>query len=570
MFQSNDLRKKLQEINRRSYPAYKGVKGSYRFDGFLLNIEHVQGDPFAAPSSLSITVAHQVNKIPEEYYGKGFEKATLSDYLLRRFKKEIGKFSYQAKGSGKSGLISISGCGQEVLQRSACEVREKDIILRFQVGFPARGRTIDSTELIKILFDYLPVCVDKSLYYRNLPQNELQETIQLARDQQVVREELKKRGLVAFIANNSILPRESGISNKPMKGGIPFVTPDSMKVVMDLPYKGEIIGMGIKKGITVIAGGGYHGKSTILKAIERGVYNHIKGDGREFVITDDTALKVRAEDGRKITDVDISLFINHLPNEKDTKSFSTLDASGSTSQAANIVEGIEAGSKLLLIDEDTSATNLMVRDELMQKVVAKDKEPITPFLERAKGLYKEEDISTILVVGSSGSFFQIADKIIQMDTYKAYDITERAKAAASEFKKDTLEESYISRTEKKRYKDFQGSTQKRKSYRGDKVVESRLKIKQWDDFSFSLGNEKIDLRYVEQIVDKEQTQTLAYVLRYIKENSNQKEQDLKKRIQEVIGELNEKGFSMFFQNDNVSSGLAYVREQEVFACINRY
>ena len=172
--------------------------------------------------------------------------------------------------------------------------------------------------------------------------------------------------------------------------------------------------MGIKKGITLIVGGGYHGKSTLLKALERGVYNHITGDGREYVITDETALKLRAEDGRKITNTDISLFINHLPNGKDTKSFSTLDASGSTSQAANIIEGIEAGSRLLLIDEDTSATNFMVRDELMQKIVAREKEPITPFLERARDLYEKADISTILVVGSCGSYFYIADHILTL------------------------------------------------------------------------------------------------------------------------------------------------------------
>ena len=101
--------------------------------------------------------------------------------------------------------------------------------------------------------------------------------------------------------------------------------------------------MGIRKGITLIVGGGYHGKSTLLKALEAGVYNHIAGDGREFVITDDTAFKLRAEDGRSITGVDISPFIKNLPNKKDTVHFSTEDASGSTSQAANLMEALESG-----------------------------------------------------------------------------------------------------------------------------------------------------------------------------------------------------------------------------------
>ena len=306
--------------------------------------------------------------------------------MIRRFHKQADKFCFQAKGSGKSGIITVSRCGQEILERTACEITAKEIIVRFEVGFPANGRTINATELEKILFDFIPVCVEQSLYYEKTPKQELEKTIHLAEDQRYIREEMKRQNIVAFVADGSILPRESGVSDRPLKDGIPFQSPETMAVTLKLPHKGTLRGMGIKKGITLIVGGGYHGKSTLLKALERGVYNHITGDGREYVITDETALKLRAEDGRKITNTDISLFINHLPNGKDTKSFSTLDASGSTSQAANIIEGIEAGSRLLLIDEDTSATNFMVRDELMQKIVAREKEPITPFLERARDL----------------------------------------------------------------------------------------------------------------------------------------------------------------------------------------
>ena len=186
--------------------------------------------------------------------------------------------------------------------------------------------------------------------------------------------------------------------------------------------------MAIKKGLTLFVGGGYHGKSTVLKALELGVYNHIEGDGREYVITDDTALKVRAEDGRFISNSDISLFINNLPNGKNTKKFCSDNASGSTSQAANIIEGIESNTKLFLIDEDTSATNFMIRDDIMQKLVSKEKEPITPFIEIVSSLYDKLWISTILVVGSSGDYFDIADTVIQMDSYEPKDVTSEAKA----------------------------------------------------------------------------------------------------------------------------------------------
>lgn len=570
MKSSEDLRVSLRAINRKSYPAYKSLAGSYSFGKYMLNIEHVQGDPFAAPSRLSVKVNHKIAGFPAGYYETKWNQTALEDYLVRRFHKQADRFCFQAKGSGKSGIITVSRPGQEVLERTACEVGSDGITVRFEVGFPANGRTINATELEKILFDFLPVCVEQSLYYAKTPKQELEKVIFLAEDQQYIREELKKQEMVAFIADGSVLPRESGVSDRPLKDGVPFHAPETMAVTMLLPHKGALRGMGIKKGITLIAGGGYHGKSTLLKALERGVYNHIAGDGREYVITEETALKLRAEDGRKITNTDISLFINHLPNGKDTKSFCTLDASGSTSQAANIVEGIEAGSRLLLIDEDTSATNFMVRDDLMQRVVAREKEPITPFLERASDLYGQAGISTILVVGSCGSYFYIADKIIQMDSYQAVDITDRTKELLKSYPAPAVTAPGFHLPSGRREINLSGSVQKRKTYRGDGYVKERLKIKRMGKTAFSVGKENLDLRYVEQLVDEEQTQTLAYLLRYAKEHYGEGKNDVSSVVKALERILKAKGLAGICDGENVPSGLAMPRVQEIFACFNRY
>lgn len=570
MKSSEDLRVSLRAINRKSYPAYKSLAGSYSFGKYMLNIEHVQGDPFAAPSRLSVKVNHKIAGFPAGYYETKWNQTALEDYLVRRFHKQADRFCFQAKGSGKSGIITVSRPGQEVLERTACEVGSDGITVRFEVGFPANGRTINAVELEKILFDFLPVCVEQSLYYAKTPKQELEKVIFLAEDQQYIREELKKQEMVAFIADGSVLPRESGVSDRPLKDGVPFHAPETMAVTMLLPHKGALRGMGIKKGITLIAGGGYHGKSTLLKALERGVYNHIAGDGREYVITEETALKLRAEDGRKITNTDISLFINHLPNGKDTKSFCTLDASGSTSQAANIVEGIEAGSRLLLIDEDTSATNFMVRDDLMQRVVAREKEPITPFLERASDLYGQAGISTILVVGSCGSYFYIADKIIQMDSYQAVDITDRTKELLKNYPAPAVTAPGFHLPSGRREINLSGSVQKRKTYRGDGYVKERLKIKRMGKTAFSVGKENLDLRYVEQLVDEEQTQTLAYLLRYAKEHYGEGKNDVSSVVKALERILKAKGLAGVCDGGNVPSGLAMPRVQEIFACFNRY
>lgn len=277
---SAQLKELLHSINRKSYPAYKSLRGAYQFDRYILSIDHVQGDPFASPSHISVKLSHRDTGFPAEYYKDSLTRITLGDFLNRQFEQQVNRYTFRAKGSGKSGLISVSHCGQEVLARTACEITEKGITARFFIGFPANGRTINSPELEKILFDFLPVCIHKAFFYRNLDPEALRKAICLAEDQAFIRQELKKRSLAAFVSDGAILPRESGISSRPMKNSVPFVSPESLRVSMELPHRGTITGMGIPCGITLIVGGGYHGKSTLLNALELGIYDHISGDGR--------------------------------------------------------------------------------------------------------------------------------------------------------------------------------------------------------------------------------------------------------------------------------------------------
>jgi len=565
---SEELRTALRSIDRRSYPAYKTLAGSWKFRGYTLHIEHVQGDPFASPSQLSVTVERGTADFPAEYYGAPWNRAALEDYLLRRFSREAGRFSRQAKGSGKSGILAVTTPGQEVLPRTDCQVEDGVVTVRFEVGFPASGRTIQAGELEKILFQFIPVCVEQSLLYANTPKPELAQAIALAEDRRYIREALAREGLAAFVADGSILPRESGRSDRPMKDAVPFHSPASMAVTLTLPHRGPTRGMGIRRGITLIAGGGYHGKSTLLKALERGVYDHIAGDGREYVVTDNTAVKIRAEDGRKVTGTDISLFINHLPSGRDTARFSTLDASGSTSQAANIAEAIEAGSRVLLMDEDTSATNFMVRDELMQMVISREEEPITPFLERAGDLWREAGISLILVVGSCGAYFHIADRVLQMDAYHAKDITAEAKAALAGRPVPRLSAPGFHLPSGRRVIDLSGGTQTRKNYRGDGYVRERLKVKRFGQTAFSVGDRELDLRYVEQLTDGGQTQALAYMVRYARENlSGLALDEVVLALQKLV---KEKGLGAVCGGGVIPAGVTQPRVQEIYACFNRY
>lgn len=568
MQHSTDLQNLLHSVHRKSYPAYKSLKGSYQFDNYILSIDHVQGDPFASPSHISVRISHKTAGFPREYYSDHVTRITLSDYLTRQFEKQVSHYTFRAKGSGKSGLISVSHCGQEILERTACEITEKGITARFFIGFPANGRTINATELEKILFDFLPVCVQKAFLYRNINHKELEQTIFLAEEQTYIRSQLAKRNLVAFVADGSILPRESGISSRPMKVSIPFTSPESLRVTMDLPHKGKISGMGIPEGITLIVGGGYHGKSTLLNALELGVYNHISGDGREYVITDDTALKLRSEDGRFIKDVDISLFINDLPNKKDTRCFSTEDASGSTSQAAGIVEGMEAGSRVFLLDEDTSATNFMVRDTFMQEVISREKEPITPFLERAEDLYKKAGISTILVAGSSGAFFHIADTIIQMDSYHPVDISEKVRALCGKYPLNPVKTPEFRFPESHRI--MQKQTPAVRSHGRNAGRPEQLKIKVHGKDGFLIGKQDVDLRYIEQLIDTEQTAALGLLLKYTIEKLADGTRTIDDIVKYLADQLKHKGLSFLSEGSYIPCGYAMPRIQEIYSCFNRY
>ena len=562
-----ELRTSLRAIDHKSYPAYKSLAGSWSFGHYTLNIEHVQGDPFAAPSQLSVTMDSQTAGFPAGYWGTSWNRTALEDYLLRRFGRQAGHFSHQAKGSGKSGVLAVTAPGQEVLERTDCEVRSGTVTLRFEAGFPANGRTINARELEKILFDFLPVCVEQGLLYAHTPKEDLAGIIALAEDQHFIREELARLELAAFVADGSILPRESGVSDRPMKDAVPFHAPDELAVTLELPHRGPLRGMGIRRGITLIAGGGYHGKSTLLKALERGIYDHIAGDGREYVITDATAVKIRAEDGRKVTATDISLFINHLPSGRDTAKFSTLDASGSTSQAANIAEALESGSKLLLMDEDTSATNFMVRDELMQAVIAREQEPITPFLERALDLWQKAGVSLILVVGSCGAYFHIADFVVQMDAYHAKDITAQVKAALEGRPAPMLSAPGFHLPAGRRVVDLSGDHQTRKNYRGNGYRQERLKVKRFGKTSFSVGDRELDLRYVEQLVDAGQTLALAYMVRYAREHlAGQSMEEIAAALLRLV---ESEGLGTICGNAVVPAGLTLPRLQEIFACFNR-
>ena len=557
----NELLRMLRSIDHRGYPAYKSLKGSYDFGDYVLHIVHVQGDPFAAPSDLAVTVKAQDARWPQNACVRYETRVALQDMILRRLSLKLSSVSGKAGGSGKSGSLSASRPGQEILDRSACQLGAKgDVTLRFYAGFPAAGRTVLAGELEKMLFRFLPDIVRETAYAAAWQEEAVQKILNLAEDQAFLRQELERRSLCAFVADGAILPRESGISQKPLTDALPFRSPEKDRITLELPHYGTISGMAVKRGITLIIGGGYHGKSTLLKALERGVYNHIAGDGREYVVTDESAVKIRAEDGRCVNGDDISLFINHLPNKKDTTAFFTENASGSTSQAASVAEAVECGSKTLLMDEDTCATNFMVRDALMQKIVSEEEEPITPFSDRMRALYEQSGISTILVAGSSGAFFSQADTIIQMDQYEPKDVTDKVRKIVPFQERKSDSSAVVCPDQGRRFprpgSDF-------KEQRG------RIKHKNLGTEGFLIGRGETDLRLVEQLADKEQSECLACTFLWLAKGEMNGRKNVAALVNDWEQVFRKEGFGMYRENGQISGNMAKPRKEELAAAISR-
>ena len=503
----------LGRLDGRSYRAYKDLQGrAYHGENdvpFSLHLDHVQGDPFAAPSRFRIRIGRSHAGFPEWCDRSTPRRIGLESFLAKSFSSECRRSSSRS-GSGKSGHFGIDTPGQEVIERSAVGVSDEEVEVRFTCGLPASGRRILGRSAGEMLCDQLPRIVARSLRFSSLDESSIREAVEVNEDACHLRDQLEARGWVAFVADGSVLPRQSGVDQGPLRGGgvVGFSSPESLRVTVELPNAGTVRGMGIPEGVTLIVGGGFHGKSTLLNALERGVYNHCPDDGREKVVSRSCAVKIRAEDGRSVTGVNISPFINHLPEKTDTTSFSTPNASGSTSQAANIVESLEAGAGVLLIDEDIAATNFMIRDQRMQEPVAREKEPITPFVEKVRSLYEERGVSSVLVIGGSGDYFRVANTVIMMDEYVPRDVTVEARGIAARHGDSGEKAPFGDLTS--RYPD-PGSIDPRKGNR-----ERSVKTRRRDLISFGTGD--IDLGCVSQVVTESQTRAIGAAILWAVEN----------------------------------------------------
>lgn len=555
-----DLAAAVQALDGKGYKAYKAIEGTYVAARMAFHVDHAQGDPFAEPSRIR-SVLEPVNAgFPRWAYRSSVRRRATADYLNRRLVDAAGQRS-RNRGSGKSGEILVLLPGQEVLTRTSVEVRDDGgVVARLRIGLPARGRRILGAAAAALIADVV-VALEESVFFDAIEEAELRAHVEVVEDADSLRHQLRGAGLVAFVADGARLPRRSGVDDRPLVGDtvVPFRAPETLRHTLRAPNGGAVTGLGVPAGVTLIVGGGYHGKSTLLRAIERGVYDHIPGDGRERVVTLRDAAKVRAEDGRHVAGTDISNFISGLPSGQDTQRFHTENASGSTSQAAAIVEALEAGASVLLLDEDTSATNFMIRDARMQRLIAPEDEPITPFIDRAGSLARDAGISTVVVVGGSGDYFDVADTVIAMRDYRPNDVTAEARDVARALPTARRPEEGQWRAVRPRRPD-PASIDPASDHRPVSIrILSRDRIQ--------FGREHVDLGAIEQIVETAQTRAMAYALERSRHSAMRGDRTLAEVIAAVLAEIDKRGLGVLHPHD--IGELAAFRGLELAAVLNR-
>lgn len=555
-----------------SFPPYTDYSSVYYKGSVGFEISATHKLALSKPTvTINIPCATLGIDIPDKY-----TEIAEADFCLREFKKYINKLNddlYNCKRpddeNGKYYLCEpegevikrntayfamcppkdyINGNGNNVYLLEDAGPMRMCLCIRMQVQLPKRK----IRKTVQMLCRDLPDAVD--MFLAQFDTAKLNEVLNLAKKQSDIRKWLKHSDYCAFIANGSVLPRTKE-TNLPMLDAIPFKsTPDD-----EIEICG-VRGMGIKKGVTVITGGGYSGKSTLLDAISAGVYDHTLGDGRELCITDESAVTISAEDGRSVKHVNISPFIKWLPGG-DTSDFSTEHASGSTSQSANIMEAVDCGAKLLLIDEDRSATNFMIRDGMMKELI--QKEPITPFTDRAKELHALHGVSTILVIGGSGEYLSVADKIYMMEDYLIHDVTDKAKAiCTSHGVTAELPSSANWMQSRILYSD------RFSSYPEGSGTE-KLEV---SDMGFVIiGDEKIDVRGLHDIVSSRQLETLGFMLRYLAISNNDRKIDIEKKVTDLYARIDDEGIDFLYSSffTTCKRFLDLPRKQELIALINR-
>ncbi|MGH2372486.1 MAG: P-loop domain-containing protein [bacterium] len=558
MLPADRLRDKLVAIHGKGFQAYQELAGAYRFERFVLYLDTIQSDPVAAPTRARVRVDQAEAQVPLGLWTIPAQHMAVADFLARRVQEAIRRH-VRSRWSGRLAPLAIDAGGQTILARTACALSEDAIEARLAIGLPSEGRKVLGRAAQTLLFEELPAVVASGLMWTNLDGDAGRRHVALVDDYLALRDALASLGLVAFLADGSILPREPGLGDGSLRArAVPLRAPEELAVTVSLPHRGAVRGLGIRKGVTVICGGAFSGKSTLLAAIGSGVYPHVPGDGREYVATAPDAVVIRGEPGRRIERVDVSAFFREVPQRHDVTAFAVEHATGVEAMAAATAEALEVGTGLVLCDEDDSAVAFLARDALMRQLIPGSQEPLTPLIDHLRPWWESRGVSSIVATGGLGDYLAVADTVIVMNGFQPVAATARAKAIVAGAGPRVYDAPVLSPSP--RYPLPRGFA----GLRGRQRVEMRGRS------VLGVGREAVELAGIRQLVDPSQVRAAGAAILYaIEKGYFDGTVPIAEAIDRVFADIERSGLAVLALDDDVSGEHAMPRRHEVAALLNR-
>lgn len=536
----------LEEIDGRPYDQYQKILGDFDFSRYVLKIGQVQSSSDGEPTMLLVRVPQSVAGFPSRLFSSPVRKAALEDLLTRQVAMAIEE-------QCDSGLVSISEPTPQILPRTSLQVLQEYVEARMYIDLPGKGGRVNGEAAAAVFSEELPLIVSSALIYAYLEPEEVDEAIGVMEDADAIRQQLRKRGLMAFVADGSILPRDPADGESPLLGAVPFVSPPELLVEMQLPSGRTIRGMGIPSGVTVVVGSLNQGKSSLISALAEGVYNHIPGDGREYVITQPDAVQILAEPGRSVHRVDVSGFFPTLPNGQDPRQFSTSSADGPTSQAASVMEMLEVGAGALLFDEDSSAPEFFGSNAVIDELAGETADAVRPLAQHLRGLWEQQQVASVVATRSVGEYIAHADLVLVMRKFQPAVVTEVAKAQ--------IPAAPVAET---------GLVARPRSIVASTLDPSRGKTDQFIAVMPSLlvfGRDVADLRALTQLVDSAQIEAIGLILYYARLRFMDSENTVASTLDFIDRDLGRDGLGCLSRD--LRGDLARPRRFEVAGVINR-
>jgi predicted ABC-class ATPase len=551
------LRDKLLTLDGKPYAAYKGLEGAYRFERFVLFIDEVPVDPIGTPVPVRVRMDQAEAQVPRELWSTPARQAALEDFIGRRWHDAARRVG-RARG-GRGGIFIDPG-GQAILPRTNCALTEDSVEIRAHVVLPAEGRKASGRLSQPLWFEDLGQIADAALVFAPHASEAVRQ-VHVAEDYAVLRGLLAERGLVAFIADGAVLPRDPDGDRPALAHLVTFQAPPELSVTLEVPHRGSLSGLGIPRGVTVILGPAFSGRSTLLRAIASAVYPHVQGDGREYCTTVPDAVWILADGSRRIEGVNLTPFISVLPGGEDPARYHSPAAPPLIAQVASIAEALEAGTSLLLFDEDSTAPRLLARDPLWRYLRPEGKESVTPLADLVRPLYAESGVSTIIAGGTGSSLPAVADTVISMEAFRPSVVTAVARELSAQWPGVRVAE----------VRGF-GGTHHRVPL-GDSVAflkGRRLKPEAVGTVSLSLGRDTVDLRALPQLADPAQIRALGAALILAAERGYL---DGTRAIREILSlveaDMAAGGLDVLSPRDYPVGDYAQPRRQEIAAVLSR-